>query len=489
MSNGMYFLAGIVALIVGYIIYGSIVERVFGANPNRPTPASKLADGVDYVEMPAWKTWLIQLLNIAGVGPVFGPILGALYGPSAILWVVIGTIFAGAVHDYMSGMLSVRYGGANVPEIAGKTLGNFAKQFMRVFAVILLLLVGVVFVAAPAALLAKLSATSWGLPMLTLTVWIGIVFAYYFIATIMPIDKIIGRIYPFFGALLIIMAIGMSVAMFANGCEFYNAVNWGDWGTLHPKKLPVFPLVFITIACGALSGFHSTQSPLMSRCIGNEKQGRMVFYGGMVAEGFIGLVWVTVGMTFYHGPEALQAALAAGGPGNVVTESAIALMGPIGGVLAVLGVVALPVTSGDTAFRACRMTIAEWIKFPQTPIRSRLMLAVPLFIIGIILANVNFDIIWRYFGFANQGLATVMLFSGAAWLAGRNRCHWICTIPATFMSAVCVSYICYEPSMGFGINIVTSNIIGVVCAVIFFVSFMIWGRKRRPDVDESEILK
>ena len=283
MPNYVYFLLAVAGLILGYIVYGSIVAKIFGADENRPTPAKTMADGVDYVEMPMWKVWLIQLLNIAGVGPVFGPILGALYGPSALLWIVIGTIFAGAVHDYFSGMLSVRYKGANVPTIVGYNLGNAAKQVMRVFAVILLLLVGVVFVAAPAGLLAKLTPD-----YMDQMFWVAVIFAYYFLATILPIDKIIGRLYPLFGAVLIIMAVGMTVTMFTSGCEFYN---WAAFPNTHPQQLPIFPLVFITIACGALSGFHATQSPLMSRCLGNEKQGKAVFYGGMVAEGFIGLVW------------------------------------------------------------------------------------------------------------------------------------------------------------------------------------------------------
>lgn len=477
MSNGVYFLLATAALVVGYVVYGTFVAKVFGADPKRLTPAKTMADGVDYVEMSPAKIWLVQLLNIAGVGPVFGPILGALYGPSALLWIVIGTIFAGAVHDYMSGMLSVRYGGANVPEVVGHTLGNAAKQFMRVFAVVLLVLVGVVFVTAPAGLLAKLSATTWNMGWATLGVWIGIVFAYYFLATIMPIDKIIGRFYPVFGALLIIMAVGITITMFTSGTEFYNSVVWGNWETMHPKKLPVFPLVFITIACGALSGFHSTQSPLMSRCLGNEKYGRGVFYGGMVAEGFIGLVWATVGMSFYKGPEALAAALASGGPAAVVMDSSIALMGTFGGVLAILGVVALPITSGDTAFRAARLTIAEWFQFPQKEIPKRLMLAVPLFAVGIVLSQVDFNIIWRYFGFANQSLATVMLFAGGAWLAQRGRFHWICTLPATFMTAVCISYICYEPKLGFGMSITTANGIGAAAAIGCFVAFMLWARK------------
>ena len=469
MPNSMYFVLATVALVVGYIIYGTVVAKVFGAQPERPTPAKTMPDGVDYVEMPTWKVWLVQLLNIAGVGPVFGPILGAVWGPSALVWIVIGTIFAGAVHDYMAGMLSVRYDGANVPAIVGYNLGNIAKQIMRVFAVVLLVLVGVVFVAAPAGLLAKLTPATFDL-----TFWVVVIFAYYFIATIMPIDKIIGNFYPVFGAILAIMAIGMTVMMFVGDTEFYNSAVWANQ---NPKGAPIFPLVFITVACGALSGFHATQSPLMARCMANEKLGKSVFYGSMVAEGFIGLVWCTVGMSFYHGPEALQAAIAAGGPGNVVTESSMALMGPIGGVLAILGVVVLPITSGDTAFRAARLTIAEAINYKQKEIMPRLYLAVPMFIVGIFLSRVNFTIIWRYFGWANQTLASIMLWAGAAYLMRRGRCHWICTIPAVFMTAVCISYICYEPTMGFGISIDVANIIAVAGAVAAFVAFMLLGRK------------
>lgn len=480
----MYFIIATVALIVGYLVYGTIVAKVFGANIQRPTPAKTMADGIDYVEMPAWKVWLVQLLNIAGVGPVFGPIMGALWGPSALLWIVIGTIFAGAVHDYMSGMLSVRYNGANVPTFVGYNLGNFAKQFMRGFAIILLVLVGVVFVSAPAGLLAKLTPD-----YMNFTFWLCVIFAYYFIATIMPIDKIIGNLYPVFGAILIFMAVGMTVMMFIEDTgAFYNSVD-SLTQNLHPNQLPIFPLVFITIACGALSGFHATQSPLMSRCLANEKLGLPVFYGGMVAEGFIGLVWATVGMTFFHGPDALWQALApnGGNAANVVFVSSMALMGSFGGVLAILGVVVLPITSGDTAFRAARLTLAEAFGYSQKPIIARLSIAVPLFLIGIVLSQVNFAIIWRYFGFANQTLATIVLFAGAAYLMRRGRFHWVCTVPAVFMTAVCVSYICYEPTMGFKIAIDIANIIGCCAAAVAFIALMLLGRKQvsgAPPVDD-----
>ena len=412
--------------------------------------------------LPPYKIFFIQLLNIAGVGPVFGPILGALWGPSALLWIVIGTIFAGAVHDYMSGMLSIRYGGANVPTFVGYNLGSAAKQIMRVFAVVLLILVGVVFVAAPAALLAKLTPSA-----LNLTFWVCVIFAYYFLATIMPIDKIIGRFYPIFGAILIFMAVGITVMMFVSGTEFYNSAQWANQ---NPKGLPIFPLVFITIACGALSGFHATQSPLMARCMANEKLGKPVFYGSMVAEGFIGLVWATVGMSFYHGPEALAAALAAGGPGNVVTESSFALMGTVGGILAILGVVVLPITSGDTAFRAARLTIAETFNYSQKAISPRLLIAVPMFVIGIILSQVDFNIIWRYFGWANQLLAAATLWAVSIYLRSKNRCCWPAAAPAAFLSLVVFQYLFSSPEMcGFSeeasliAGALLTAVIGVLC--------------------------
>lgn len=477
MPRYVWFILAVAMLIVGYLVYGKFVEKVFGIKPERATPAKLKNDGVDFVAMPKWKLWLIQLLNIAGVGPVFGPILGALYGPVALLWVIFGTIFAGAVHDYFSGMLSVRYGGANVPDIVGYNLGKGAKYVMRVFATILLLLVGVVFATAPAGLLAKLTAGYFD-NNLTMTFWIVIIFAYYFLATIVPIDKIIGRIYPIFGALLIIMAIGVTIGLFVyKSGDFYS---WCDFDVNpHPKDLPIWPLVFITIACGALSGFHSTQSPLMARCLENESEGRMVFYGGMVAEGFIGLVWVTVGMTFY--PTA-QELMSAGGPASVVFESCRELLGPIGGILAILGVVILPITSGDTAFRACRLTIADAVHTEQTKATKRLLIAVPVFIIGIILSQVDFNVIWRYFGWSNQSLAAIALWAAAAYLYRRNKLHWIASVPATFITSIAVAYILYEPNMGFGIDLTVSNGVGIVFGLACLVALLIFGK--RPVKDE-----
>lgn len=484
MPRYMWFIIATIGLIAGYFIYGKIVEKVFHPDPNRKTPAVAMHDGVDYVAMPNWKIWLIQLLNIAGVGPVFGPIMGALYGPSALLWIVLGSVFAGAVHDYFTGMLSVRYRGANVPEIVGYNLGNVARQIMRIFAVLLLVLVGVVFATAPAGLLAKLTPD-----YLDFSVWLGVIFFYYFLATLVPIDKLIGRIYPLFGALLIIMAVGITASMFIEMPEkFYS---WAEWGVnQHPQDLPLWPLMFITIACGALSGFHATQSPLMARCMANEKSGRFVFYGAMIAEGFIGLVWATVGMTFYPDPESLNATINAGTASSVVYESSIALMGTFGGILAILGVIVLPITSGDTAFRAARLTIAETLHMDQVKPAKRLIIAIPVFIIGIALSQIDFNIIWRYFGWSNQTLAAIMLWASAAYLYHRKLVHWICSIPATVMTAAVVTYIVYEPNMGFGVNIGTSNIVGIVVAAVCLVCFLKFARNEiegAPNFDVEEL--
>ena len=469
MPGYVYFLLACAALLVGYLVYGKIVAKIFGEDDNRVTPAISMADGVDYVPMSPIKIWLIQLLNIAGIGPIFGPILGALYGPTALLWIVIGSIFAGATHDYFSGMLSIRYKGTNVPNIVGYNLGNVFKRIMQLFAVILLLLVGVVFMTSPAMLLKNLTS-------IDMNVWLIIIFVYYLLATILPIDKIIGRLYPIFGAVLLIMAVGMTVMLFVKRYHFYPAA---EMTTQFPgdNPLPIYPLIFVTIACGALSGFHATQSPLMSRCLTKESYGRPIFYGAMIGEGFIALIWATVGMTFYQSPAELQAALASGGPANVVNQSALSLMGSIGGILAVLGVIVLPITSGDTAFRAARLTIAEVFNFNQTPSKNRLSIAIPLFIVGAILTQVDFNVIWRYFGWSNQTLACIMLWAGAAYLYRKGRFHWIASIPATFMTSVVVCYICMDKNLGFGIDYTISVYIGIAGALIAIGSFLAFANK------------
>ncbi|WP_097460613.1 carbon starvation CstA family protein [Mangrovitalea sediminis] len=469
-----WFLLGAALLLSGYFIYGRIIERIFGIKPERQTPAIANNDGVDFVPMSTKKVYLVQLLNIAGLGPIFGPILGALYGPVALLWIVIGSIFAGAVHDYFSGMLSVRAGGASVPTVVGRELGTAAKHFMNGFAVILLLLVGVVFVLGPAKLLGNLSGTS-------VPVWVAVIFGYYLIATVVPIDKIIGRLYPVFGALLVFMSVGLLVGLMVSDKPFYASGITLE--NLHPKHLPLWPLLFITIACGALSGFHATQSPLMARCMENEKNGRFVFYGAMIGEGVIALIWATLGMSFYHSPEALNATLAHGGPAAVVNEVANSLLGRVGGVLAILGVVVLPITSGDTSFRAARLILSDFLKFDQKPIVKRLMLAIPLFAVGFLISRMDFNVIWRYFGWANQMTAVMMLWAAAAWLKRHDKFHWVCTIPATFMTGVVNAYL-LSAKIGFGLPLSVAGPIGIASSLVVLAWLLLRGRR---DQDEVEV--
>ncbi|MCD8546923.1 MAG: carbon starvation protein A [Aeromonadaceae bacterium] len=458
-----WFLLAVGLLLAGYFFYGKFVEKVFGPRPEQATPAVTMADGVDYVPMSDKKIYLVQLLNIAGVGPIFGPILGALYGPVAMLWIVFGCIFAGAVHDYFSGMLSVRAKGASVPVVVGEQLGTVAKHFMNLFAVLLLMLVGVVFVLSPAGLLASLTSSS-------LVYWILAIFAYYILATIVPIDKIIGRLYPLFGALLLFMSVGLVGAMLLSDKPLYSAGI--SLANLHPSELPLWPLLFITIACGAVSGFHATQSPLMARCMQNEKSGRFIFYGAMIGEGVIALIWCTLGLSFYDSPAALNATLANGGPSAVVHEVSIGLLGQVGGILAILGVVILPITSGDTAFRSARLIIAEFLKMPQKPIAKRLLIAVPMFVVGYLISKADFGLIWRYFGWANQTTAVIMLWAAAAYLAKEDKLHWICTLPAVFMTAVCITYLANAP-IGFGLALLPATLIGLAASLVITVLFLL----------------
>ena len=493
MPSFMYFFLAAGALIVGYAVYSRVIEACFGANEKYVTPAKAMADGVDFVVMPTWKVFLIQLLNIAGVGPVFGPILGALYGPAALFWIVLGSIFAGGVHDYFSGMLSCRSCGDSVPDIVGENLGNFFKQFMRVFAIILLLLVGVVFVTAPAGILANLVdrlIPSLNAKQLTV-VFVGIIFFYYFLATLLPIDKIIGRFYPFFAVVLIFMAVGVLGGLIFKGYEFYPTLELPETAQQYLTDLPLWPVMFITIACGALSGFHATQSPMMARCLDNEKHGRGIFYGAMVAEGLIALIWATAGMIAFYDPTSFNLSAdilmnpAKINPGQVVTEVSFSLLGLTGGALAIVGVVILPITSGDTAFRAARLTIADIFRVNQRAYSSRIMIALPLFAVGIALTFIDFGVIWRYFGFANQGLATVVLWAGAAYLVRKgSKMHWVASIPATFMTAVCAAYICLA-QIGFSLDPTLSQYIGVGAGALALLAFLAAGRRFRANPVEA----
>ncbi|MFO7595257.1 MAG: carbon starvation protein A [Desulfocurvibacter africanus] len=469
------FFACVASLIIGYAIYGKVIERIFGIDSERKTPAYTMQDGVDFTPMPKWKLIFIQVLDIAGIGPIFGPILGALYGPAALIWIVIGGIFAGAVHDYFSGMLSIRNRGENMPDVVGRYMGMPARHLMRVFAMVLLLLVGVVFVLAPAKLLTELTGVQTG-------ILVAAIFGYYFLATILPIDKLIGRLYPLFGMLLLVMTIAVAVALFASDHSILP--NTDFLANVHPKTLPIWPLLFITLSCGAISGFHCTQSPLMARCCKNECEGRSVFYGAMIIESIIALVWATVGMSFYDNPEALQAVIASGSPSAVVSEASRALLGTLGGALSIIAVVILPITSGDTAFRSARLIVADALKLNQRPVAKRLYVAVPLFIIGYIISTQNFSMIWRYFGFANQCLSAMMLWTAAVYLARHAKLHWIASLPATFMTAVVVTFI-LNAQIGFNLPYNVSVIAGIVAAIATMVAFMIkYGMNRVPMAEE-----
>lgn len=439
------FLLSLVALVAGYCIYGAVVERAFGVEPKRRTPALEMRDDVDFVPLSWPRIFLIQFLNIAGLGPIFGAILGALYGPAAFVWIVLGCIFAGGVHDFFSGMMSVRHEGKSIPEIVGIYLGGHACQFMRVMSIILLLLVGTVFMVGPAALLSNLLAGSslGGDSLLaSKTFWLIVILAYYFIATILPVDQLIGRIYPLFAAALLFMAAGIGFMM------VYEGLPIPEIGTAssHPDDLPVWPMLCITIACGAISGFHATQSPIMARCLASENYGRRVFYGAMVSEGVVTLIWAAAAMAFFpNGIEGLSAVLAKGGPSLVVNEVAVGLLGGLGGMLAILGVIACPVTSGDTAFRSMRLIFADILKLPQYHLLNRLLLALPLFLAGYLLTLVDFSVIWRYFAFSNQLLATIVLWAAAVYMSRQGRGVWMVLIPALFMTSVCTTYILMAP--------------------------------------------
>ncbi|MDR0882233.1 MAG: carbon starvation protein A [Candidatus Adiutrix sp.] len=464
----IYFFLSVAALLAGYMVYGRLVERVFRPDENRATPTVTMADGVDYVSLPAKEVWLNQFLCISATGPVFGPILGILYGPAALLWIVLGCIFAGGVHDYLSGMMSIRYRGESIPDVVGHVLGPAFKVFMRLFSLLLLVLVGVVFVQAPASLLDSLTRMEGDY-----IIWLVLIFAYYFLVTIMPIEVLIERLNPFFAVVLSIMALGVIGSLLTGDYNFYQ---WADWHKPHPDGYPLWPLMFITIACGALSGFHATQSPITARCMVNERQGRLVFYGAMIVEGVIALIWATAGMTLFPTAEALNEVLNKSGPAKVVSDICFMLLGEMGGMMAVLGVVVLPVTSGDTAFRAARLVMADFLRLPQKSIWQRLLIAVPIFAVAIYLSRVNFSLIWQYFGWSNQTLATIVLWAGAAYLVRLNTCHWIATIPATFMTAVVSTYIYYH-KIGFSIPYEQSVIMGGVTALASLVIFLACRRR------------
>jgi len=478
------FLLCIVALILGYALYGAFVDRVFCPDPNRVTPAISKTDGVDFIPLPTWKVFMIQFLNIAGTGPIFGAIMGAKFGPSAYLWIVLGCIFAGAVHDYMVGMLSIRHGGAGLPELVGSYLGNGTKKAMLVFSVLLLLLVGTVFVYSPALILGDMAGDG---TRAAIMLWVGIIFIYYIVATLLPIDKIIGRIYPVFAIALLFMAAALMVCLFIKWPslpEIWDGLqNRGP--SIGLKGQPIFPCLFITIACGAISGFHATQSPLMARCLKNEKLGRPVFYGSMITEGLVALIWAAVSSYFFFdgGAAEVGSDLSAAAPA-VVTKVSQSWLGILGGILAVLGVVAAPITSGDTAFRSARLIIADFVKVDQKPVHNRLMIGIPIFIAASALlwfnvANADgFNIIWRYFGWANQTLATFALWTATVYLVRNKKGAWylLTLLPAAFMSAVCLTFICIDKT-GFHLPASISPWLGLGTFLASLALFFCWHGK------------
>ncbi|CEP37693.1 MULTISPECIES: carbon starvation CstA family protein [unclassified Halomonas] len=454
------FIVSILLLIAGYFTYGKFVERVFVTNRKRQTPAFSMRDNIDYVPMNTTRNSLIQLLNIAGVGPIFGPILGALYGPVAFIWIVVGCIFAGAVHDYLTGMISIRNHGAHLPQLAGKFLGKAMKHVVNGFAILLLLLVGTVFVTSPAALLANMTS-------LSLTLIIVAIFIYYLIATLLPIDKVIGRIYPYFGALLLFSAAGIGIGLVVTGAPIPEL----SLQNMHPDAAPIFPLLFLTISCGALSGFHATQTPIISRTTQNETNGRKIFYGMMITEGIIAMIWAAAAMSLFYGDQSLSDVLAAGGPAAVVSEVSTTMLGAVGGTLAVLGVIVLPITSGDTAFRSARMIIADYIKIDQKPIMKRVMVALPLFVVSYALTHMDFTLLWRYFSWANQTTAVIALWVGTMYLVLSRKPHWITSIPATFMTMATFTYLAYAP-IGFGLPLQLSYVVAALGTLLCIALFM-----------------
>jgi len=454
------FIVSILLLIAGYFTYGKFVERVFVTDRKRQTPAFSMRDNIDYVPMNTTRNSLIQLLNIAGVGPIFGPILGALYGPVAFVWIVIGCIFAGAVHDYLTGMISIRNHGAHLPQLAGKFLGKAMKHVVNGFAILLLLLVGTVFVTSPAALLANMTS-------LSLTLIIVAIFIYYLIATLLPIDKVIGRIYPYFGALLLFSAAGIGIGLIITGAPIPEL----SFQNMHPDAAPIFPLLFLTISCGALSGFHATQTPIISRTTQNETNGRKIFYGMMITEGIIAMIWAAAAMSLFYGDQSLSDVLAAGGPAAVVSEVSTTMLGAVGGTLAILGVIVLPITSGDTAFRSARMIIADYIKIDQKPMMKRVMVALPLFVVSYALTHMDFTLLWRYFSWANQTTAVIALWVGTMYLVLSRKPHWITSIPATFMTMATFTYLAYAP-IGFGLPLQLSYVVAALGTLLCIALFM-----------------
>ena len=466
-------------LVVAYFTYGRYLERVCRISDTADVPSRRLYDGVDYVPMPRWRTFLIQLLNIAGIGPIFGAILGACFGPVAFLWITFGGIFMGAMHDFLSGVILVRNDGLSIPEIVGRYLGKGMQHFMRVFSIILLVLVGVVFLRSPAQILGEM------IPQIPYLAWIGIIIAYYFVATLLPIDKIIGKLYPLFGAALLFMAAGLLCVILFGEYEVPEMTTFHNF-QLSPERLPIVPTLFITIACGAISGFHATQSPLMARCVNNERECRAVFYGAMISESVIALIWAAIAMAFFGGADGLSHAMSDHGNSAAwaVNEISRSTLGILGGVLAVLGVVAAPITSGDTAFRSARLIIADIFHISQRNRLYRLGIALPLFAVGAVITFIDFDVVWRYFSWTNQALATVVLWCIVVYLNLEKRNILVALVPAIFMTYICSSFLFVSAQfVGWGAS-APSYICGGIVTVLLTATMCIKLRR-----DKQKTLK
>ncbi len=464
------FLISIGILVIGYFTYGKFMERVFGIDKNRDTPAIRLHDDVDFVPLPTWRIFLIQFLNIAGLGPIFGAIAGAMFGPSAFLWIVLGSIFAGAVHDYFSGMLSLRNDGLSISEVVGIYLGPNVKTMMRFFTVTLLIFVGTVFLVGPAKIIDGMTGNFWGV-----WGWVCVILVYYVLSTLLPIDKLIGKLYPIFGIAMLLMAVGLLVPLFFGDYQIPEIVPANIRNmTVNTEETPLFPILFVTIACGAISGFHATQSPLMARCIKNEKSGRRIFYGSMITEGIVALIWAAAAMTFFGDVTELNAAMNANNNNAAwaANEISLNMLGGIGGILALLGIVAAPITSGDTAFRSARLILSDVFKSDQNKLQNRLYVALPLFAIAFVLTQIDFGVIWRYFAWSNQTLATVVLWAITAYLAFENKLYWVTLIPALFMTMVCSTYILIAKE-GFQLENNMAYLGGALITII--VTTLFWG--------------
>ena len=478
------FLICLIALVAAYFLYGAYLDRVCQIDEKATVPSAALYDGVDYIPMPRWRTFLIQLLNIAGVGPIFGAIMGACFGPVAFLWITLGGIFVGAMHDYVSGVILLRNDGLSLPEIVGRYLGSGMLQLMRVISMVLLILVGVVFMRSPASIMMEM------VPAVSYWWWIAIILFYYFIATMLPIDKLIGKVYPLFGAALIIMALGL-LAVLLFGEYTIPDLTFATLRNFQPnaEAMPIVPTLFITIACGAISGFHATQSPLMARCMNNERESRVVFYGAMIAEGIVAMIWATAAIAYCGGPEGLNNAMTDVGTeinGQIIRNAQAAdlvdlicrsWLGKVGAVIAILGVVICPITSGDTAFRSLRLSIADMFSYDQKPIAKRLIVCLPIFAVAFLFCKVDFSTAWSYLGIANQTLATLVMWTGAAYLIAKGKPHWMCSVPAAFLTFVCVSFILTAP-IGFQLSPTVGYAVGIPVAIGLFVFCVLKGSKR-----------